>query len=142
MRPIVSVIFPNIVGGGTAATLPACCVIISRSFNSAIPYIISLSSKWFPESTHSSQVDSLNLICFCPKLCVRCCTILDDVPITQLDWSYSLCLPCTVSSPSSSLSSPIFSLCYHARSHRMSQIALNISSNVFSGFLVVDPSFS
>jgi hypothetical protein len=66
--------------------------------------------------------------------------LLVIVPITQPGSSSSLTLPCSISSSSScSPSSPSSEL---ARSLRLSQIPTNISSNVFSGALDVNPAIS
>jgi len=73
---------------------------------------------------------------------MRCCTVLEIVPIPQPGSSSSLSLPSSRLSSSSSSSSPSSPSSELTRSLGLSPIAFNISSNVVSGLVVVNPVFS
>jgi len=90
--------------------------------------------------TRLGQFVKLHLLLLKPLQAVLNC--LDSVPITQPGWSSSLSLPSSVSSSLYSSSSTSCSSSELARSLRLCPIAFNISSNVFSGFPVVPPTFS
>jgi len=133
---------PNVVGDGVAAVVSVWGFTTAGIVNSVILYIICLSRKQSAVSPHPGCVSFSSLICFSRKLTMRCCTILEIVPITQPGSSSLLSLPSSVSSASSSLCSPSASSSELAWSLRLSPTAFNISSNVVSDFVVVDRAFS
>jgi len=73
---------------------------------------------------------------------IWCCKVLQIMPITQPGLSSSFSLACSASTSLWFLSSVFTVSSGLARSFRLSRIALNISSNVISAFLVVNPAFS
>jgi len=130
----------NDVGAGAASSSVIWGSTTAGTSNSDVPDLISLSWKQLAASPHPGFVNSSSFICFCWYLSIRCCTILEIVPITQPYSSSSLSLPCSVSSSSSSSpSSPSWEL---ARLLRLSLIATIISWDGFLGSLVVNPAFS
>jgi len=130
------------VGDGVAADVSIWGLISTGTFNSAVPYFICLSPKLLAASPQPGGLNSSSLICFCHKLCIQCCTVLEIVPITLPGLSSSLSLPCTVSCSSSSSSYPSYSSSELRRWLWIFPIAFNISPKVVSGFLVVAPTFS
>jgi len=133
---------PIVVGGSVA---PVVCVLglrTARTLNWAVPYIIHLSQKWSATSPNPSCVNSSSLIWLCQILSLHCCTIVEIVPITKPSSSSSLRLLSSVSYWLSASYSPYCSSSELARSLRLYPIAYDISSNGFSGFLVVDLAFS
>ena len=56
---------PNVVGDGVAAVMSVWGFTTAGTFNSVIPYSISLSQKWLAASLHPGCVSALSLIRFC-----------------------------------------------------------------------------
>jgi len=135
-----SISTPNVVGAGVAASLSVCGLTTAGTFNSDVLDFLSLALKQSAELPHPGCVNSSSFICFCRNLSMHCCTVLEIVPITQPGLSSSLILPCSVSSSSSS--SPFSPLSELARSLILSAIATIISSNVFWGYVIGNPTFS
>jgi len=129
---------PHVVGDGVASVLSVRGLTTAGTFNSAHPYFIALLRKLPATSPHHSWINLTILICVCRKLSLQCGTVWEVVHITQPGSSSSLNLRSSVSSPSSSSSFPSCSLSKLGRLVRLSLIAFNTSSNVVSGFLVVD----
>jgi len=132
----------NVVGDGVAAPVSVWGFKTAGTFNDVVWYFISLSWCWSAMSLHPGRVSSSILIYFCWTLSMRCPTVLEIVPITQPGSSSLHSLPSSVSSSSSSWSSPSSSSSELARLLYLYVIACNISSNVVSGFVVVDCAFS
>jgi len=114
----------------------------ATTFNSVVPYFLFLSCKQSAVSHQPGCLNSSSVICFCRKRSMRYCTDLAIVPITHLGSSSSLSLPPAGSSSSSSSSSPSSPSSELTRSLRLSLMAFNISSNLVSGLVVVNHTFS
>ena len=129
---------PNIFGAGGSTTSSICGLTTSTTFDSAVPYFLSVSQQYRGASPDPGCVKSSRFMGICWKLSMRCSTVLEIVPITQPSSSSSLRMPSSICSSSSFSSSPSCSSSDLARSLRLSLTALNISSNVFTTFLVVN----
>jgi len=133
---------PHVVGAGMAVIVTIRDLTTASTFNWAILYFISLSHTYSAASPHPGCINSSRLICFCRKLSIRSCNVLEIVPITQPCSSSSLNLPTSVSHSSPSSSSQCWSWSEHLRLLRVSPIAFNISRTVFSAFVVFNPTVS
>jgi len=144
LRTISSVCMcsPNVVKGDVAEVVSIRGLTTTGTINSAVPYFISLSRKKLAASPHPGCVTLSIVICFCQQLSMRCCTVLEIVPITHSGSSSWLSLPSSVSSSSLSSSSPFCPSSELARSLRLPPLAFNISWNIVSGILVVVPALS
>jgi len=114
-------------------------LLTSRTFNLAVPYFLSLSWKLVATSPSPGRFNLSSFICFGWNLSMHYSTVLDTVPTPQPDLSPSLSLPYWVSSWSSSSQISTSSEC--PRLLRQYLIAIIFSSNIFSGFLVITPSY-
>ena len=135
----VCICSPNVVGDAVAAVVSIWGFTTAGTLKPVVPYFISRSRKYLAAYPQPGWVNSSSFIPFCRKLSNRCCTVLDNMPVTQPGSSISLGLPSSVSSPSCFSSSPSCSSSKVERLLRPSLIAFNNSSNYVSGCPVVAP---
>jgi len=131
----------NVVSDGVAAVMSVWGLKTAGTIDLLVPYYIAFSRMTSATSPHHRWVNSSTLTCFCPKLCMWCCNILEIVPITQPGLSLSPSLPSAVSSSTSSLSAPSSTLVDLGKLLRLSPTPFRISSNVFPGFWGSIPPF-
>jgi len=135
-----SICSPNVVGASAAATSSGRYLTTCGTLQSDMPYFLSVFLTFLAASSHPGCVNWSIVIYFCRNLSMRCCSMLDSVPITHPGSSSSLIFPCSV--PSSSSSSPSSPLSDLARSLRLSPITTIISWSVLSGSMYLNPTFS
>ena len=137
----VSIAVSTVITTDQAASSTVCGWTTAGTIYSVIEYFFSLSRIELAASPHPGCVISSSFICLCRKCSNRCCTTLDIEPITQLGSSTLQNLRNWWSSSWSSLCSPSSWSSELARSLRLTPMMFNISSNVVSGFVVVNAAF-
>jgi len=138
----VSIGSPNVLGTDEAALCSVCGWMTPGTINSVILHFVSLSRMQSAASPQPGCVNSSSFICFCLKCSIRCCTILEIMPISQPGLSSSCSLRSARSSSSSTSSWQSAASSELLRLLRLSPMACNISSNIVSGFVVVKPALS
>jgi len=125
-----------------------CCIIGRWRWNDrwnlqfSCPVILIPRTEVVGPSPQPGCVKLSSIICVFRKCSMRSCTVLEIVAMTQPGSSFSLTLPRTGSSSSVSSASSTSPSSELARSFKLSPMAFNISSNVNSGLVVVNPTFS
>jgi len=101
----------NFITASTAASSSVCSFRTTRTLTSDVLYFLSLPPKLSAASPDPSWVNSSRFNYLFQNFSMRCCTILETEPITQLGSSSFLSWPCSVcSSFSSALSAPSLEL--------------------------------